>query len=312
MHVHTCQLASDRSTNFNDYKLYANLFLTISYLHLEAQPMILIVASNKDTASLNIRQQILKNYSFKETTEKFESNPAYEAQINGNNVKLVTLNNESVYAQHLPDTFTNLKLIIFISRHSSVSGTPTLSVHTPGNFAEAELGGIPKAVSVAPANPMRKTLMTLSKLKRELHLDYEVSYEGTHHGPSFNLPTMFAELGSSPTQWDDLKAAEAVAHAAVGAVSDFENRPLGAVMGIGGPHYNAKFTRMALEEDIAFGHMIPKYAVSKIDVTMLNQCMKRTLEKVEKVILDWKGIKGEDKPRLIQMLSESRINFEKA
>jgi D-aminoacyl-tRNA deacylase len=273
--------------------------------------MILIVASNKDAASLNIRQQVLKNYSFKEKTAKFESNPVYEAQIEDHNVELVTLNNESVYAQHLPETFTNLKLVIFISRHSSLSGTPTLSVHTPGNFAEAELGGIPKTVSVAPANLMRKALIVLSKLKNEMHLDYEVSYEGTHHGPSFNLPTMFVELGSSPTQWNDLKAAEAVAHAAVGAIRDFGNRPLNAVLGIGGPHYNAKFTRMALEEDIAFGHMVPKYAVSKIDPALLSQCMERTSEEVEKVVLDWKGIKGEDKPRLVQMLSESCLKFEK-
>lgn len=273
--------------------------------------MILIVASNKDAASLNIRQQVLKNYPFIEKTEKFELNPVYEAKINDISVELVTLNNESVYAQHLPKAFTNLELVAFISRHSSVSGTPTLSVHTPGNFAEAELGGIPKTVSVAPANLMRKALTILSKLKSEMHLDYEVSYEGTHHGPSFNLPTMFVELGSSPTQWNDLKAAEAVAHAALGAIRDFGNHPLKAVMGIGGPHYNAKFTRMALEEDLAFGHMVPKYAVSKIDPAMLSQCMERTLEKVEKIVLDWKGIRGEDKPRLIQMLSESCTKFEK-
>ena len=273
--------------------------------------MILIVASNKDAASLNIRQQVLKNYPFIEKTEKFELNPVYEAKINDISVELVTLNNESVYAQHLPESFTNLDLVAFISRHSSLSGTPTLSVHTPGNFAEAELGGIPKTVSVAPANLMRKALTILSKLKSEMHLDYEVSYEGTHHGPSFNLPTMFVELGSSPTQWNDLKAAEAVAHAALGVIRDFGSHPLKAVMGIGGPHYNAKFTRMALEEDLAFGHMVPKYAVSKIDPAMLSQCMERTLEKVEKIVLDWKGIRGEDKPRLIQMLSESCTKFEK-
>lgn len=274
--------------------------------------MILIVASNKDPASLNIRKQVLSNYDFQEKAEKFESNPVYEAKIKGNVVKLLTLNNESIYAQHLPESFANLQLVVFISRHSSVSGTPTLSVHTPGNFAEAALGGIPKTVSVSPANLMRKALMTMLKLKNEMHLRYEVSYECTHHGPSFNLPAMFVELGSSPQQWSDLKAAEVVAHSAMEAVKQFGNYPLRTVMGIGGPHYNAKFTRMALESDLAFGHMVPKYAISKADSDMLKQCAERTIEKVETVILDWKGIKGEDKPKLVEALNKVDIEFEKA
>ncbi len=274
--------------------------------------MILIVASNKDPASLNIRKQALSNYDFHEKAEKFESNPVYEAKINGNVVKLLTLNNESIYAQHLPESFANLQLVVFISRHSSVSGTPTLSVHTPGNFAEAALGGIPKTVSVSPANLMRKTLITMLNLKNEMHLGYEVSYECTHHGPSFNLPAMFVELGSSPQQWSDLKAAEVVAHSAMEAVKQFGNYPLRTVMGIGGLHYNAKFTRMALESDLAFGHMVPKYAILKADSYMLKQCAEKTIEKVDTAILDWKGIKGEDKPKLVEALNKVGIDFEKA
>jgi len=274
--------------------------------------MILIVASNKDPASLNIRKQTLSNYDFQEKAEKFESNSVYEAKINGNVVQLITLNNESIYAQHIPESFAGLQLIVFISRHSSVSGTPTLSVHTPGNFAEATLGGIPKTLSVSPANLMRKALTTMFKLKNEMHLDYEVSYECTHHGPSFNLPTMFVELGSSPQQWSDLKAAEVVAHSTMEAVKQFGNYPLRTVMGIGGPHYNAKFTRMASESDLAFGHMVPKYAISKVDSDMLKQCAERTIEKVKTAILDWKGIKGEDKPKLVEALNKVNIEFEKA
>jgi D-tyrosyl-tRNA(Tyr) deacylase len=36
---------------------------------------------------------------------------------------------------------------------------------------------------------------------------------------------MFAELGSSPEQWKDLKAAEAVAHAAMSAVLNQSKYP---------------------------------------------------------------------------------------
>jgi D-aminoacyl-tRNA deacylase len=123
---------------------------------------------------------------------------------------------------------------------------------------------------------------------------------------------MFVELGSSPQQWSDLKAADVVAHSAMEAVKQFGSYPLRTVMGIGGPYYNAKFTRMALESDLAFGHMVPKYAISKADSYMLKQCAERTVEKVETAILDWKGIKGEDKPKLVEALNKVDIEFEKA
>ena len=273
--------------------------------------MILIVASNKDIASLNIRKQMLDAYGFDEKQENFQSNPTYQTKINNKNIELITLNSESVQAQNLPETFTNLELIIFISRHSSLSGTPTLSVHTPGNLNKAELGGIPNKVSISPANAMRKALTTMMKLKEDSKLNYQVCYEGTHHGPSLDVPTMFAELGSSPQQWQDAKAAEIVAHATMETVKQLGSKPVKAVLGIGGPHYNSRFTRMALESEVAFGHMIPKYAVHEADLNVLQQCAERTSEKVETIILDWKGIKGEDKAPLIKTLMEMGIPFEK-
>jgi len=272
--------------------------------------MILVVASNKDVASLNIAKQILNHYSFRRKTNDFQGNPTYSTETAQQQVKLVTLKEESIYAQNLTQFFTP-ELIIFISRHSSISGTPTLSVHTPGNLGEAELGGLPRKVSVSPANAMREALKAMMQLKKEMQLDYDVSYECTHHGPSLDVPTMFAELGSSPEQWNDLKAAEAVAHATMNAISKFGKSQTKVVLGIGGPHYNSKFTRIALENETAFGHIIPKYAIPNIDTEILKQCIHKTLEKVELAILDWKGIKGENKPKVTEMLKEIGIPFHK-
>jgi len=273
--------------------------------------MILLVASNKDIASLNIAKQILSHYPFKKSTADFQENPVYGTNIADREVKLVTLSEESIYAQNLTDYFHNPQLIIFISRHSSTSGTPTLSVHTPGNLSEAEMGGLPRKVSISPANAMKHALKTMMQFKKEKQLDYEVSYECTHHGPSLNVPTMFAELGSSPKQWNDLEAAEVVAHAAMKTITDFDESKSRAVLGIDGPHYNAKFTRIAMEEELAFGHMIPKYAMSYVDAEILRQCIDKTLEKVELVVLDWKGIKGEHKSKLMGMLEEISVPFKK-
>jgi D-aminoacyl-tRNA deacylase len=273
--------------------------------------MILLVASRKDTASLNIAKQILNHYPFSITGETFQENPTFSADINRKKVTLIMLNDEAINAQHLPQSFTHLSLIVFISRHSSTSGTPTLSVHTPGNLGEAELGGLPKQVSISPATAMQNALKALTLFKEGMKLDYEVSYECTHHGPSLNVPTMFVELGSSPKQWRDSKAAEAVAHATMSAIGKFGASEKTAVLGIGGTHYNQRFTRMAVDGEAIFGHMIPKYAVPCLDVEMLRQCVEKTVEKVDCAVLDWKGIKSADKANLLATLQEIGLSYKK-
>ena len=273
--------------------------------------MILLVASRKDMAGLNIAKHILSNYPFKQTGETFQENPVYLAYVKGKKVTFTLLNEETINAQYLPQNFTNPSLVVFISRHSSTSGTPTLSVHTPGNFGEAELGGMPKQVSVSPGAAMRDALKALAYFKESLKLEYEVSYECTHHGPSLDVPTMFVELGSSEEQWRDSKAAEAVAHAAMSAIGKFGVSGNSAVLGIGGTHYNQLFTRMALNGEAVFGHMIAKYAVPWVDAEMLRQCVEKTLEKVDCAVLDWKGIKVADKPRLLEALKDVGLPYKK-
>jgi len=274
-------------------------------------PMILIVASNKDPASQNIKQQILSRYSFKQITETYQKNPLCKAEINNRNIILATLSQESVGAQYLAEDFPDAKLVVFISRHSSQSGKPTLSVHTPGNFAEAELGGLPKTVSVAPAVAMQTALKALVHYQNPLLLHYEVSYECTHHGPSLNVPTMFVELGSSEAQWNDTRAAQTIADAAMTAIVEFRPPTECAVIGIGGTHYNQKFTLMALMGEAVFGHMIPKYALANVEAETIRECMAKTLEKVTWAVLDWKGIRSEDKPDLISALETVGLPYKK-
>jgi D-aminoacyl-tRNA deacylase len=281
------------------------------YLVRRLQIMILLVASNKDVAGLNIARQVLDHYPFKITGATFQKNPVYQAQVNKKEVTLLILNEETINAQTLTDSFTKPRLIVFISRHSSASGKPTLSVHTPGNIGSAIFGGLPKQVSISPATAMQNALKALSLFKEGIQLEYEVSYECTHHGPSLDVPTMFVELGSSPKQWRDSKAAEAVAHAAMSAIGKFETPENSAVLGIGGTHYNERFTRMALNDEAVFGHMIPKYAIPLVNSEMLQHCVDKTLERVECVILDWKGIKSADKPQLLKALSEIELPYEK-
>ncbi len=272
--------------------------------------MILILASTKDVASMNIRQQLIAHYGFEEATEKFHTTMVYHKVAGGNEVKLVTIDEEAIYYQAITDHFAP-QLLIYISRHSSRSGTPTLSVHAPGNLGQAEKGGIARKISVAPAYAMKAALLEMAEQRSRLGLGYKVSYECTHHGPSLGVATMFVELGSSPAEWGDLRAAEAVAHAAMAAISKHVE-PSTIAVGVGGPHYSEKFTRMALEEGFAFGHMVPKYAVSQVDAEILKHCVERTVEKVDTVVLDWKGITGADKAGLIEALRGVGVPTQKA
>ncbi|MCL2868423.1 MAG: hypothetical protein FWF27_03130 [Candidatus Bathyarchaeota archaeon] len=275
--------------------------------------MILLVSSNKDPASLNIANQILQRYPFQKTLGTFQNNPVYTANLNKKFVTFIRLNEASVDAQNLPENFPDAELIIFISRHSSQSGTPTLTVHPPGNFAGADFGGLPQTVSVSPATAMSNTLKMLMFYQQKLGLtDYEVSFEVTHHGPSLNVPAMFVELGSSMQQWTDSNAAYAVACATIFAIETFESKPTQkAVIGIGGTHYNKKFTQMALNGEVVFGHMISKYAVVNVDASLLKHCVERSLEQVSEVLLDWRGIRGEDKSGLLDALDVSGLVYRK-
>jgi D-tyrosyl-tRNA(Tyr) deacylase len=82
--------------------------LAVFDITLREKTMILIVASSKDTASLNIKKKILSHYNFEESAEIFQDTPVHTIEINSKNVKLATLTDESVYAQDLPNFFSKV------------------------------------------------------------------------------------------------------------------------------------------------------------------------------------------------------------
>jgi D-aminoacyl-tRNA deacylase len=294
----------------NTFLFHENLNLPITYNKRSGTKttLILFVASTEDTAGMNIAKQLVDHHNFEKLSETFHNNPVYTKMLHNKETKLLFVNTEIVDTQFLGDLF-NPNLLIFLSRHSSASGIPTLSVHTPGNLAEAKFGGKPRKVSISPAAAMKNALSEMVKLKDERGLDYEVSYECTHHGPSLDAPAMFVEVGSSPKQWKDVKAAEVVADAAVAAVSECSS--CSVALGIGGPHYNKKFTKLALSTRWAFGHIIPKYALPEVDAEIIRQCVERTVETVDSAVLDWKGIKGEHKPKIAAALEKLGVPSEK-
>lgn len=232
--------------------------------------MKLIIASTKDTAAKNIAARLRELYDF----EKVQGQPDVYVY---KNLSLAIASNEITKITTLPQGADE---VIVASRHASESGRPTLTVHAPGEPSKLEL-----AIASPPA--LKSALGELIVARDELHLPYEVSLEATHHGPTgLAVPVTFVEIGSSPIQWRDKKAAEAVAHAIMAAAtSPIKGRQ---AIGFGGPHYAPRHTQVVLRTDVCIGHVLPRYVV--IDEGLIKHAIARTSGEIELLALDWKGL----------------------
>jgi D-aminoacyl-tRNA deacylase len=197
---------------------------------------------------------------------------------------------------------------VFASKHRSESGKPTLTVHAPGNWGKAELGGKDRTLVPTNAALIKNYLAGLQKQKESLSLPFEVSLECTHHGPFLSTPSVFIELGSSDAQWGNKKAGEAIAEVILHCTSTAGNfKP---AIALGGGHYCPDFTKLVLRTNYALGHICPQYALQNFDAEMLERALAATIPKPEAVILDWKGLKGE-KERISELLSKQRLPAER-
>src|SRR5437879_8183082 len=72
-------------------------------------------------------------------------------------------------------------LVVYLSKHRSESGRPSLTVHAIGNPGAAEFGGQPETLVPSAPRWMTAALRGLRHAGRAL--GYEVTLEATHHGP---------------------------------------------------------------------------------------------------------------------------------
>jgi len=270
---------------------------------------VVIVASAIDPASRNIADSLIGLHHFSKPTISGAGDSLLRAEDPESDARLLITKKELVSfepSSGLADT----RLFIFVSRHESHSRVRSLTVHTPGNLAEAEHGGVPCKVSVAAPGPMKDALRRLSLERDRIGLSHVVSYEATHHGPSLDTPSLFVEIGSSEAEWSDPEAGEAVANAAMDAAAS--RCICTPALGVGGPHYNAKFTEAGLKGPLALGHIIPKHALPSLTPDMLEQCLSRTAGGVEVALLDWKGTPGPTRRWIAAHLERLGVEVQRA
>ncbi|MGI5964348.1 MAG: D-aminoacyl-tRNA deacylase [Candidatus Methanomethylophilaceae archaeon] len=179
-------------------------------------------------------------------------------------------------------------LTVFMSRHSSESKKPVLTVHPIGNYHGNDLGGKEKTLVKSAPAPMSAALRSISALNDIENMD--VSFEVTHHGPWLDCPVFFIEVGSGVPQWGNKHAAEILALALMNYKE--ENYPV--AVGVGGGHYAPRFTEAVLGRKVDIGHMIPNYQLDGRDREDIARMMREacSASDTKTILLHRKSMKG--------------------
>ncbi|MEM2963422.1 MAG: D-aminoacyl-tRNA deacylase [Candidatus Anstonellales archaeon] len=241
-----------------------------------------VVYSSTNQASLNIATALKENFSLP-STQIIETN---------NSVLEISCDLQTDY-------------LIVPSTHKSERKIRTLSVHLPGNWGKAQMGGKDKTLNVAYASKMKDILVSIKSQVEDLGLDWQVCLEVDHHGPTCSLPVIFVEIGSTSKEWGDKTAAEICAKAIVDGIKSQKEYP--TIFGVGGGHYAPLFSKIALESSEAVGHILPKYKVDEIDYETFLQGIEKCVEKTQYVLIDWKGLDSSQRKKIITFCDNANV-----
>jgi len=249
---------------------------------------------------MNMREVFLnsKNYSFVETGEIWRENPIFRLDnssfegkynnfLNENQIFLGLTSEPLIFLEKLNVSGANLKpdLIVFASRHTSVTARPAFLVHSTGNWSSsADFGGEPQDLSKTSALLHKAGFESLrEQIENFNNPDFSLDVEVTHHGPTtLDVPLIFMELGSSKQEWSIKEAGELVANAIINAVFkylDFKEDITQQVgLGFGGTHYAPNFNRLITNNNIALSFICPKYYIQELNENLIKMMVNNTIE----------------------------------
>ncbi len=262
---------------------------------------VLIVASQRDAAAQNIARELIRLKDFQPLA--WSSGDLFRK----GDVFLKQVDSDGIYTENLGED-SGFDAVIFASRHRSESGEPALTVHWTGNSTgRADFGGKPKSLSFADPPRLRAALLALDEAREARKLNYAVTLEATHHGPTeLGVPTLFVEIGSAEREWNDQQAAAAVSEAIwKAATAPVEGK---IAVGFGGGHYCNKHCVAIRKDGYAFGHILSKYFFEEYDEAIVRMAFQRTLGKCQTAVIDWKGVRSPDRAKLLDSLK--RMNIE--
>ena len=271
--------------------------------------MNLIIASEADTASINLRDRLLEMSDWVESGS-FDNNEMWTISKDYGDfcrkgTQLITIQELHIYAEEIDKKWQQendkeIENIIFLSRHKAASGRPSLTVHPIGNWGNADYGGKEAEVSGATPGWMTGLLLKI----RENRIDgYDVCFEATHHGPFLQTPTMFLEIGSSESEWEKKEPARAL----IKSLLELKHADGIKVIGIGGGHYTPRFTEAAFSHQVCFGHMVANYGVSVLTSTLIKKAINSS--EAEGIYFHRKGMKKSEYRKWKLWAEENQIKI---
>ena len=113
------------------------------------------------------------------------------------------------------------------------------------------------------------------------------------------------EIGSGEEAWNDKDAGKRMAEAIFNTVAgDVEENPaVLPAIGVGGIHNAPVLSKCVVRNQIALGHVMPKYMLEHFSKEKIIQAMEKTLPKAKLVVADWKGL-GEHKAKVREVLNK--------
>src|SRR3989338_2033212 len=278
---------------------------------------IAIISSSKDPAGINIRNNLIELFNFEKNSEEFDDNDVYQYdKIQNKAIKLYLTNQDLIFAEHL-DKKIPADVFIFASKHRSKENIPSFAVHPIGNWSNADFGGEEKKLCPSSAVLLKNLFIELNNIAKDTKLNasdlrshlHELTMEATHHGPFVDKPAVFVEIGSTEKEWNDKNNGKIIAETIMSGLND-ENENYKIAVGIGGGHYCNNFNKLVLRTDIAFSHICPKHNLDKLDEELIKQSIQKTIEKIDFIVLDWKGL-GTEKQRIADLLKNLNLEFKR-
>lgn len=298
---------------------------------------VLILASKSDSASMTLYDAMLRLDGWGETLSSSVGD--YFIHKCGR-VYLLVIDQIHIRANDIDSTFkksTNLPVddVLILSRHVSSSNTPAMTLHAigiPGALPYGQEGksGGKNGTLVPPSRYFASLFRRMNNLARErnLHHDFDLTMETTHHGPILKTPTLYIEIGSTENEWNRNDVAECWAEVISDVLgmfdskSKFFNSNLEVMIGFGGGHYAPRHKAVIIDSEINLGHLIANYSLifdqkskSENPSGTWSDCIEKSVESTRisfpnsKIFahLDRKSFKGWERSVIIQKLDELGI-----
>lgn len=230
----------------------------------------LLLASSADPASVALHGALINNRSWNER----ECPIGLLLECTQVNSFVLLIDDIHVSADHIdskvrPHASKDIDNVVVLSKHYSNSGRPAMTAHPIGVTTGSRIGEEGKSGgrfgSLVPPHPRMASVvrsLTETAASRPRLDGFDITFEATHHGPLFSLPTMYVEIGSSEVEWADPELAEIWMSVLDKSLFDPSWDPSEKWMiCIGGGHYAPRHKDVALRSDVDVGHILPTYSL---------------------------------------------------